>query len=44
MTVVWEARWRVDGGPWINLGRVPRTRLITRTAREVTTSIEDRRD
>jgi hypothetical protein len=44
MTVVWEARWRVDGGPWIDLGRVPRTRLITRTAREVTTSIEDRRD
>lgn len=44
VTVVWEARWRVDGGPWIDLGRVPRTRLITRTAREVTTSIEDRRD
>jgi hypothetical protein len=44
VTVVWEAQWRVADGPWIDLGRIPRTRLITRTARDVTTSIEDRRE
>lgn len=40
VTVVWRAQWRVGDGEWMDLGSIPRTRLITRTAREVSTSIE----
>ena len=40
VTVVWQAEWRVGDGPWMDLGSIPRTRLITRAAREVSTSIE----
>jgi hypothetical protein len=40
VTVLWDAEWRVDGGPWTSLGRIPRTRLIERSVREVATSIE----
>ncbi len=40
VTVVWRAEWRVGDGPWMDLGSVPRTRLVTRAAREVSTSIE----
>lgn len=44
VTVLWDAQWRVGDGAWTDLGHIPRTRLITRTARELTTSIEDGRD
>ncbi len=40
VTVLWAARWRVGQGPWADLGTIPRTRLIARTARELTTSVE----
>jgi hypothetical protein len=40
VTVVWTARWRVGDGAWQELGAIPRTRLIARAARELTTSIE----
>ena len=40
VTVVWSAQWRVGAGPWIDLGQIPRTRLITRSARDLTTSVE----
>ena len=43
VTVVWDAEWRVGGGPWRSLGLVPRTRLTDRVAREVTTAIESPR-
>jgi hypothetical protein len=40
VTVLWAARWRVGQGPWAELGTIPRTRLIARTVRELTTSVE----
>jgi hypothetical protein len=40
VTVLWTARWRVGQGPWSELGTIPRTRLIARTVRELTTSVE----
>ena len=40
VTVLWHAEWRVGDGPWMDLGSIPRTRLITRAARDVSTSIE----
>ena len=40
VTVVWSAQWRVGTGPWIDLGSIPRTRLVARTARDLTTSVE----
>lgn len=40
VTVVWEAEWRIDAGPWMSLGVIPRTRIFDRVAREVHTSIE----
>ena len=40
VTVVWSAQWRVGAGPWIDLGQIPRTRLIARSARDLTTSVE----
>lgn len=40
VTVVWSARWRVGDGAWNDLGQIPRTRLIARTTRELTTSVE----
>lgn len=40
ITVLWSARWRVGQGPWADLGTIPRTRLISRSARELTTSVE----
>lgn len=40
VTVVWSAEWRVGDGPWIDLGEIPRTRLITRVARDLTTSLQ----
>lgn len=43
VTVLWEAEWREDGGEWISLGTIPRTRLFDRRAREVLTTIESRR-
>lgn len=43
VTVVWSAQWRVGDGPWIDLGNIPRTRLIARAARDLTTSVQNRR-
>ena len=40
VTVLWSAEWRTNGGPWRSLGLIPRTRLVERPTREVTTSIE----
>jgi hypothetical protein len=40
ITVVWSARWRVDGGAWIDLGDIPRTRLVAREVRELSTTIQ----
>ncbi len=40
VTVVWRAEWRVGDGPWMDLGSIPRTRLITRAARDVSTSLQ----
>lgn len=40
VTVVWSAEWRTGDGPWVSLGRIPRTRLIERSVRELTTTIE----
>ena len=43
VTVLWSARWRIGTGEWTDLGLIPRTRLIARTTRELTTSIENQR-
>ena len=43
VTVLWSARWRIGTGEWTDLGLIPRTRLIARSTRELTTSIESRR-
>lgn len=40
VTVVWRAEWRTADGPWVSLGLIPRTRLIERSVRELTTAIE----
>lgn len=40
VTVIWRAEWRVGDGAWMDLGSIPRTRLMTRTSRDVSTSIE----
>ena len=40
VTVLWQAEWRVDDGEWASLGTIPRTRLIERSVREVTTTLE----
>lgn len=42
ITIVWSARWRVGDGAWIDLGVIPRTRLIARSVRELSTTIEHR--
>ena len=43
VTVLWSARWRVLGGPWRQLGIVPRTRVLQRSVRQATTAIETTR-
>lgn len=43
ISVVWDARWRVDGGPWQPLGQIMRTRIFDRAVVEVTTGIESGR-
>ena len=43
VTVIWSAEWRTNGGPWRSLGLIPRTRLIERATREVTTVLESQR-
>ncbi|MFM7068967.1 MAG: hypothetical protein ACKOYM_05835 [Actinomycetes bacterium] len=40
VTVLWSARWRTQDGPWRSLGLIPRTRVLPRSVREVTTAIE----
>ncbi len=40
VTVLWSAQWRVGAGDWNDLGLIPRTRVVNRVARELTTSIE----
>jgi hypothetical protein len=40
VTVVWSAQWRVGDGPWVDLGEIPRTRLVARAARDLTTSVQ----
>ena len=40
ITVVWHAEWRTDGGAWNDLGRIPRTRLVARIVREVSTTLD----
>jgi hypothetical protein len=40
VTVLWRAEWRTDGGEWLPLGTIPRTRLFDRSAREVPIAIE----
>ena len=40
LTVLWQAEWRTGDGEWASLGTVPRTRLIERSVREVTTTLE----
>lgn len=40
VTVVWDARWRIGDGPWQELGSIPRTRLVARATRDLTTSLE----
>ena len=40
VTVLWQAEWRVGDGEWTSLGTVPRTRLIERSVREVTATLE----
>lgn len=40
VTVLWQAEWRSGDGAWTSLGTIPRTRLIERSVREVTTTLE----
>ena len=40
VTVLWDAEWRAGDGEWTSLGTVPRTRLIERAVRDVTTTLE----
>ncbi len=40
VTVMWAAQWRVGTGGWTDLGLIPRTRLIARTTRDLTTSVQ----
>ena len=40
VTVLWTAEWRIGDGPWIDLGTIPRTRLVARSARDLTTSLQ----
>ncbi|MDQ2678237.1 MAG: hypothetical protein M3Y51_05790 [Actinomycetota bacterium] len=40
ITVLWQAEWRTGDGEWTSLGTIPRTRLIERSVREVTTTLE----
>lgn len=42
LSVVWDARWRVDGGDWQSLGPISRTRLFDREVIEVSSGIEHR--
>lgn len=44
VTVLWAAEWRTNGGPWRSLGLIPRTRLIERSTREVSTALESGHD
>jgi hypothetical protein len=43
VTVVWDARWRLDDGPWQSLGTIQRTRLVDRTVRELHTTVRSGR-
>lgn len=39
VTVLWQARWRVLGGPWNDLGTIARTRVVAQRVAELPTRI-----